>query len=211
MSYNWKQVKAIESVNKKKFLKLNEKLNENSGIYIFTRFDENGFKYAYIGQAKHILVRLAQHMVGYQHIDLSLKKHGLYSENNKYGWNVDFINCNESELNNKEQEYILKYANNGYQLRNKTSGSQGIGKTQIDECKPKRGYRDGLEQGRKNTIKEIANLFDKHLNYVQKSDKPNKNQEKAMLKFIALMVHKENIYSLLRAKYYFFSALTIIP
>ena len=27
----------------------------------------------------------------------------------------------------------------------------------------------------------------------------------------ALMVHKENIYSLLRAKYYFFSALTIIP
>jgi hypothetical protein len=183
MSYNWRQVKAIESTNKKRFLKLNENLNENSGIYILTRLDENGFKYAYIGQAKHILIRLAQHMVGYQHIDLSLKKHGLYSEDNEYGWNVGFINCDECELDSKEQEYILEYANRGYQLRNKTSGSQGVGKSQIDEYKPKKGYRDGLEQGRKNTIKEIANLFDKHLNYSQKSGKPNKNQEKAMLKF----------------------------
>lgn len=183
MGYNWRQVKAIESTNKKRFLKLNENLNENSGIYILTRLDENGFKYAYIGQAKHILIRLAQHMVGYQHIDLSLKKHGLYSEDNEYGWNVEFINCDERELDSKEQEYILEYANKGYQLRNKTSGSQGVGKSQIDEYKPKKGYRDGLEQGRKNTIKEIANLFDKHLDYSQKSDKPNKNQEKAMLKF----------------------------
>ena len=183
MSYNWKQVKAIESTNKKRFLRLNENLNENSGIYILTRLDENGFKYAYIGQAKHVLIRLAQHMVGYQHIDLSLKKHGLYSKDNEYGWNVDFINCDESELDNKEQKYILEYANKGYQLRNKTSGSQGVGKTQIDEYKPKKGYRDGLEQGRKNTIKEIANLFNKHLDYSKKSDKPNKNQEKAMLKF----------------------------
>lgn len=183
MGYNWRQVKAIESTNKKRFLKLNENLNENSGIYILTRLDENGFKYAYIGQAKHILIRLAQHMVGYQHIDLSLKKHGLYSEDNEYGWKVDFINCDECELDSKEKEYILKYANKGYQLRNKTSGSQGVGKSQIDEYKPKKGYRDGLEQGRKNTIKEIANLFDKHLDYSQKSDKPNKNQEKAMLKF----------------------------
>ena len=41
MSYNWKQVKAIESVNKKKFLELNNKLNNDSGIYILTRIDEN--------------------------------------------------------------------------------------------------------------------------------------------------------------------------
>lgn len=182
MSYNWRQVKAIESTNKKRFLKLNENLNENSGIYILTRLDENGFKYAYIGQAKHILIRLAQHMVGYQHIDLSLKKHGLYSKDNEYGWNVDFINCDECELDSKEQEYILEYANKGYQLRNKTSGSQGVGKSQIDEYKPKKGYRDGLKQGYINASKDIANLFEKHLNYSQKSDKPNKNQEKAIQK-----------------------------
>lgn len=183
MSYNWRQVKAIESTNKKKFLKQNEILNDNSGIYFLTRIDENGIKYAYVGQAKHILTRLAQHMVGYQHIDLSLKKHGLYNEDNVYGWKAEALNFEQDLLDQKEQEYIIEYANKGYQLRNKKNGGQHGGSSQIDEYRPKKGYRDGLKQGRKNTIKEIANLFDKHLNYSQKSDKPNKNQEKAMLKF----------------------------
>lgn len=183
MPYNWKQVKAIEKKNKDKFLKLNDKLNDNSGIYILTRIDENNIKYAYIGQAKHILTRLAQHMVGYQHIDLSLKKHGLYSDINNYGWNVNSINCDESDLDDKEKYYIAEYANKGYQLRNKTAGGQGEGKSQIDEYRPHKGYRDGLEQGYKNASKEIANLFEKHLNYSKKSDKPNKNQDKAIEKF----------------------------
>ena len=183
MPYNWKQVKAIEKKNKDKFLKLNDKLNDNSGIYILTRIDENNIKYAYIGQAKHILTRLAQHMVGYQHIDLSLKKHGLYSDINNYGWNVNSINCDESDLDDKEKYYIAEYANKGYQLRNKTAGGQGEGKSQIDEYRPHKSYRDGLEQGYKNASKEIANLFEKHLNYSKKSDKPNKNQDKAIEKF----------------------------
>ena len=182
MPYNWKQVKAIEKKNKDKFLKLNDKLNDNSGIYILTRIDENDIKYAYIGQAKHILTRLAQHMVGYQHIDLSLKKHGLYSDINNYGWNVDSINCDESKLDDKEKHYITEYANKGFQLRNKTAGGQGEGKSQIDEYKPHKGYRDGLEQGYKNASKEIANLFEKHLDYCKKSDKTNKNQDKAIEK-----------------------------
>ena len=183
MPYNWKQVKAIEKKNKDKFLKLNDKLNDNSGIYILTRIDENNIKYAYIGQAKHILTRLAQHMVGYQHIDLSLKKHGLYSDINNYGWNVNSINCDESDLDDKEKYYIAEYANKGYQLRNKTAGGQGEGNSQIDEYRPHKGYRDGLEQGYKNASKEIANLFEKHLTYSKKSDKPNKNQDKAIEKF----------------------------
>ena len=194
MAYNWKQVKAIESVNKKKFLAINDKLNDNSGIYILTRIDENGFKYAYIGQAKHILTRLAQHMVGYQHIDLSLKNHGLYSDKNKYGWNVIHYNFSEEELDDKEQHYIKEYADNGFQLRNKTSGSQGKGKTKINEFKPSKGYQDGLKQGYKNASKEIANLFDKHLDYLKKSDKPNKNQDKAIKKLEQFLeVYKNNI------------------
>ena len=194
MSYNWKQVKAIESVNKKKFLELNNKLNNDSGIYILTRIDENGFRYAYIGQAKHILTRLAQHMVGYQHIDLSLKNHGLYSDNNEYGWNVIHYNFSEEELDDKEQYYIKEYADNGFQLRNKTSGSQGKGKTKINEFKPSKGYQDGLKQGYKNASKEIANLFDKHLDYLRKSDKPNKNQDKAIEKLEQFLeVYKNNI------------------
>ena len=194
MAYNWKQVKAIESVNKKKFLELNSELNNDSGIYMLTRIDENGFKYAYIGQAKHILTRLAQHMVGYQHIDLSLKNHGLYSDKNEYGWNVIHYNCSEEELDDKEQYYIKEYADNGFQLRNKTSGSQGKGKTKINEFKPSKGYQDGLKQGYKNASKEIANLFDKHLDYLKKSDKPNKNQDKAIEKLEQFLeVYKNNI------------------
>ena len=133
MSYNWRQVKAIESTNKKKFLKQNEILNDNSGIYFLTRIDENGIKYAYVGQAKHILTRLAQHMVGYQHIDLSLKSHGLYNEDNVYGWKVEALNFEQDLLDQKEQEYIIEYANKGYQLRNKKNGGQNGGSSQIDE------------------------------------------------------------------------------
>ena len=86
----FRQAKAIEEKNKQKWLALNPKLDEDSGIYILIRQDENGFKYAYIGQAKHILTRLAQHLTGYQHIDLSLKKHGLFDpKENHYGWHVE--------------------------------------------------------------------------------------------------------------------------
>ena len=183
---NFAQVKAIEAKNKKRFLDVNADLNDQSGIYFLTR-EENGFKYAYIGQAKHILSRLAQHLVGYQHIDLSLKKHGLYSEDNPTGWRVGAKNYPLSELDEMEQFFILKYAQYGYQLRNKTAGGQGEGKSQIDDYKPAKGYRDGIKQGYKNASKEVANLFDKHLDYKPKSDKPNKNQEKAIEKFEAFL------------------------
>lgn len=184
MAYkNYKQRMAIENNYKKKLVEIDPTLDDSSGIYFFTREDSNGFKYAYIGQAKHILSRLAQHFTGYQHIDLSIKKHGMYSEDNPEGWKVTSIEYPESELDNMEQYYIKQYADMGYQLRNKTGGGQGTGKTQIDDYRPSKGYRDGLIQGRKNASKEIARLFDKHLNYSKKSDKPNKNQEKALIKF----------------------------
>jgi len=180
---NYKQRIAIENNYKKKLLEIDPVLNDNSGIYFFTRQDEKGFKYAYIGQAKHILSRLAQHFTGYQHIDLSLKKHGLYTDDNIYGWKINCIEYPEDELDGMEQHYIKLYAEQGYQLRNKTSGGQGDGKAQIDNYRPTKGYRDGLIQGRKNASKEIAKLFEKHLNYSKKSDKPNKNQDRAIEKF----------------------------
>lgn len=184
MAYkNYKQRMAIENNYKKKLVEIDPTLDDSSGIYFFTREDSNGFKYAYIGQAKHILSRLARHFTGYQHIDLSIKKHGMYSEDNPEGWKVTSIEYPESELDNMEQYYIKQYADMGYQLRNKTGGGQGTGKTQIDDYRPSKGYRDGLIQGRKNASKEIARLFEKHLNYSKKSDRPNKNQEKALTKF----------------------------
>ena len=185
MSYqNIRQAKAIEFQNKKKLLEVNPKLDEKSGIYFLTRTDEDGFKYAYIGQAKHILTRLAQHLVGFQHIDLSLKKHKLYADDNPFGWKVNFLHFPESQLNEKEQHYIKEYALNGYQLRNKTSGSQGAGKSQIDDYRPQKGYRDGLEQGRKNLARELNHIIDKHLVVSIKPEKANnKVSVKAFEKF----------------------------
>jgi hypothetical protein len=181
MPTNYRQIKAIEAKNKEKMLSVNPKLNEQSGIYFLIRKDEQGFKYCYIGQAKHILTRLAQHLSGYQHIDLSIKKHGLYSEENPYGWQVNFLPFSLDELDEKEQEYIKRYANAGFQMKNKTSGSQGKGKKQIADYREPRGYRAGVEQGRKKASKEIAGYFDKYLEAVIK--KPCKYADSALQKF----------------------------
>lgn len=190
MAVNYRQIKAIEKKNKERILALCPNVSEKSGIYFFIR-KEDGFKYAYIGQAKHLLTRLAQHLSGYQHIDLSIKKHGLWSTDNPQGWNVSFIQCEEKDLDKLEQKYILEFANMGFQLRNKTLGGQGEGKSGLDNQKPSRGYHDGLKQGYKNAQKFVANLFDKHLNYSKKSDKPNKNQEKALEKFEGFLKGEE--------------------
>lgn len=188
-----RQAKAIEAKNKKLLLEVNQDLDEGSGIYFLTRVDENGFKYAYIGQAVHILTRLAQHLVGYQHIDLSLKKHKLWSAENKYGWKVGFLHFPESKLDEKEQYYIKAYADNGYQLRNKTSGSQGEGKTKIDEYRPSKGYRDGIQQGRKNLARELSNIIKKHLTVAVRADKQgNKVSERQFEKFKELLNEGNN-------------------
>lgn len=178
---NYRQIKAIEQKNKQRILAVKD-IPETSGIYILHR-EENGFKYAYVGQAKHLLTRLAQHLSGYQHIDLSLKKHGLFCAENLCGYQIFVRECAETELNDKEQYWIKYMADAGYQLRNKTSGSQGEGKRGLDDQKSPKGYYDGKKQGYLDARKYIANLFDKHLNYSKKSEKPNKNQDKALEKF----------------------------
>ena len=188
MNDNLRKAKAIEAENKKRLLVLNPNLDEGSGIYFLTRKDEYGINYAYIGQAKHILTRLAQHLSGYQHIDLSLKNHGLYSGDNLFGWKVGFLHFPINQLDEMEQFYIKSYARNGYQLRNKTAGGQGEGKTQIDDYRPAKGYRDGLAQGRKNLANELSHIIDKHLCIsIKEEKKNNKVSIKAFEKFNDLL------------------------
>lgn len=189
MSYqNFRQVKAIEQKNKKRLLEVNPGLDDESGIYFLTREDENGFRYAYVGQAVHILTRLSQHLVGYQHIDLSLKKHGLYSEDNPYGWKVNFRHYTTNLLDKMEQLWIKQYADKGYQLRNKTSGSQGEGKSQIADYRPQKGYRDGLKQGRINLARELSSIAEKHIKIEIRDDKKNnKISQKQFEKFKELL------------------------
>ena len=163
MVQDYRQIFAKKAKLQQQWLKLNPKLNNEAGIYILTR-EENGFKYAYVGQAVKVLDRLVSHSEGYdQHIDLSLKKHKLYSASNPTGWKVWFINIPQDKLNSVEQRYIKEMANKGYQLRNKTSGSQGEGKTGIADNKSSKGYRDGVKFGKEKIVKELRAVLDKYL------------------------------------------------
>lgn len=164
-----KQVWAKKQETRRRIIKLCPSINDQSGIYFFTRKDENGIRYAYVGQAKHLLSRCAQHLLGYQHIDLSIKKHGLFSDQKPYGYKLDYVNLPESQLDAYEREYIQKYASWGFQLRNATLGGQDSGKEVIDSKTPK-GYHDGLKQGYENARKEIKELFTKYLMVSVKSD-----------------------------------------
>ena len=189
---NIAKVKAIDKQNKERLLKVNPKLNERSGIYFLLRTDENGFRFAYIGQAVKILTRLASHMTGYeQHIDLSLRKHKLYDEQkNPHGWRVEFLNFPESELDEREKYYIKLYADKGYQLRNVSLGGQGENRASgsIGERKAPKGYMQGIQQGKKVLARELSNIAEKHLKIEIREDKKNnKVSQKQFEKFKELM------------------------
>ena len=177
---NFVKAKAIEAENKKRLLKINPRLDNKSGIYFLTRIDENGIQYFYIGQAVHIIQRMCSHLTGYQHIDLSIKKRGFFSVDNPYGWMINFIHYPADKLDEMEQFWILEYTKKGYQCRyNKTSGSQGEGKEKINEFKPAKGYRDGVQQGKKALARELSHIIDTHL---QVSLKPEKQNNKVSIR-----------------------------
>lgn len=181
--------KIKQRKNKERWLAVNPYLTDDSGIYILTRVDENQIKYGYVGQAKHILTRLADHLKGYQHIDLSIKKHGLQDEEHPNGWFVTQVKVAEELLDKAEQEYIKLYADMGYQLRNKTSGGQGVGKSGIADNKPSKGYYDGKKQGRKDVINEIKSM----LKYIQISPKNDgKLANRMVAKFWQIMGENDN-------------------
>lgn len=183
MSQNMRRVYAMKREREKRIKAICPSITNNSGIYVFYRDDETGLKMCYCGQALRLCERCASHLAEYDHIGLSLKKRGFYSEKNPYGWKLKFKECSADKLDENEKLTITHFGNNGYQLYNVTAGGQGKGKRNIGDGKSNKGYRDGLLQGKKNASREIANLFDKHLNVSKKSDKPNKNQDRALEKF----------------------------
>ena len=189
MATNYRQVYAIKAKNKQSILKACPDMKNQSGIYFYTRTDENGISYFYIGQSVDCLERNISHLSGYQHIDLSIKKRGFWSEENPYGWKLNFIHYPASELDKWEQYWILEYTKKGYQCRyNKTAGGQGDGKEKINEFKPAKGYRDGIQQGRKNLAKELSNIAEKHLEIRLKAEKEhNKVSQKQYEKFMGLL------------------------
>lgn len=194
MTVNYRQLYAIKAKNKG-FIKnafpwLN--LTEQSGIYVFTRNDlENGKKYAYVGQAKHILDRLESHWRTYElHIDRSLKKRKFYNNDNLGGWYLGVIYCEEKYLDTYEKNYIDKYQSLGYELYNITCGGQGVGKYDINERKARKGYAVGLKNGYIKAQKEVAKYFAKNL-VVSVNGQTNKLKEKSLQKFMEFIGEKK--------------------
>ena len=188
-SVNYKQLYAIKSKNKERILKVCPGMEHKSGIYFYTRTDENGISYFYIGQSVDCLERSISHLTGYQHIDLSIKKRGFYSENNPYGWKLNVMYYPKDKLDEMEQYWILEYTKRGYQCRyNKTAGGQGEGKEKINEFKPSKGYRDGVQQGKKVLARELSSIAEKHLIIRLKPEKEhNKISQKQYEKFMDLL------------------------
>ena len=165
------------------------KIKSECGIYVFWRIDEHSIRYAYIGQSVNCYQRVIQHCTSFnQYIDLSIHKHGLYSPTNDCGYHIEILSyCLPDQLDELEMYYCLKYARDGYQMRNQTSGSQGKGKFSLDvEKKSNKGYREGVKDGQSKLKKEINQLLNKGLS-IQIQDKITKNKEKALLKLLNLI------------------------
>ncbi|MBP3573890.1 MAG: hypothetical protein J6J71_04710 [Prevotella sp.] len=187
---NFRQIFTRKEENQRKIFALCPKAVHRSGIYVFHRVNEQGFKFAYIGLAtKSLLSRLADHLEGYsQHIDLSIRKYGLYDEiKNPYGYKIDILcYCPQSECNDKEQYYIKKFADEGWQLQNTTGGSQGKGKFGLNENKSGKTYREGVAFGKKSLARELRHIIETH-GFTIEPSKRNKITEKALARFWELL------------------------
>lgn len=188
---NYRKVFARKKRNEDRIKKFCPNIKQTSGIYWFYREDENNIKYGYIGKAeKNILTRMSDHFSGYQHIDLSIKKWGMYSKDkNPYGYKCGIVcYCKPSECDEKEQFYIKQWANQGVQLRNIQSGGS-LGRTNIADNKPSKGYYDGIKRGEDKTRSQIKVFFDKYLDYSIKG-KPTKIKERKMQEFADFLADK---------------------
>ena len=185
---DYRKVYAMKAEREKRIKKICPKITNSSGIYVFHRTDEAGIRRGYCGQALHLLERCASHLAEYDHIALSLKKHGFKSEDNPYGWELWFATCRQYELDEKEVEWIKKCADSGMQMYNVTAGSQGKGKQVTGQYKQPKTYTQGVQQGRKNLARELSNIAEKHLKIELRDDKKhNKVSQKQYEKFMSLM------------------------
>lgn len=193
MAVNYRQIFAKKKALEDKILKLCPDADKSSGIYLFYRISAEGFKNAYVGQATtNLIQRMASHLNGYDtHIDKSLRKYGLYDAiKNPYGYKCKILErCRAEECNERETIWIKKFADDGWQLKNTTGGSQGEGKFNISENKQSKGYYEGVAMGKEKTRLKVKEYFDKYLDYSIK-DKPNKIKERKLQEFSDFLENK---------------------
>ena len=185
---NLKQRFAILNKNKRIVRQLcDNELTIDSGIYMFYRTNENGERCFYVGQAKNLLQRTAEHLMGKkQHIDKSIYVHKLYSEDNPTGWKLRvLINCREEDLDHFEKFYIDFNKQQGFKCYNVSSGGQGSERTTDvgERLQTKlKSYKNGKGLGYEKAKNEVRELFGKYLDFSIKG-KPNKIKERKFNEF----------------------------
>lgn len=188
MSINYKKVFAMKAEREKRIRSICPSIPCTSGIYAFYRVDEAGIRRSYVGQAVNLLERCSSHLAEYDHIALSLKKHGFYSEKNPYGWKLTYKTCLKSELDDLEVFTIKKWADAGFQMYNVTAGGQGLGKVVSGQYKQPKTYTQGIQQGKKVLARELSSIAEKHLKIEIRDDKKhNKVSQKQYEKFLNLL------------------------
>ena len=185
---NFRKIYAMKAEREKRIKSICPDIPYSSGIYAFYRTDEAGIRRAYVGQAVNLCERCASHLAEYDHIALSLKKHGFYSEDNPYGWKLAFKTCPKSELDEREVATIKSFADDGFQMYNITAGSQSAGKLVTGQYKPPKTYRQGIQAGKLSLARELSSIAEKHLKIEIREDKKgNKVSQKQFEKFKELM------------------------
>lgn len=185
---NYKQIYAIKAEREGRIKKICPNIPYSSGIYVFYRTDEAQIRRAYCGQAINLCERCASHLGEYDHIALSLKKHGFYSGENPYGWKLDYKTCPKSELDDREINTIKAFADRGFQMYNVTAGGQGLGKVVSGQYKQPKTYTQGIQQGKKVLARELSSIAEKHLIIRLKPEKEhNKVSQKQYEKFMSLI------------------------
>ena len=184
---NYKQLFAIQKRLEGVVLEACPTMPHSSGIYFYTRVDEDG-KHAYIGKAVDLIKRSVSHLQGYQRIDLSLRKRGFYSKENESGWHLNFLLIPQNLLDEKEAYYIKQYQGAGYELYNIESGGT-TGKTIINERKGPKTYTEGKKEGKKQLSKALKDIIDKYL--VISLKKEGKLAESGLKKFWDLLSEED--------------------
>lgn len=183
---NYKQIFANKDKATRELLAVCPNICHRSGIYFLLREDVDG-KYGYIGKSEtSLLERMCSHLTGYQqHIDVSLKKRGFYTEENPSGWKLNVLFYPRADVDRWERHWIDEYRKAGYKLLNIESGGTE-GKTIIGERKPPKTYREGVAFGKKSLARELRHIIETH-DFQIEPKKRNKVTEKALAKFWELL------------------------
>jgi hypothetical protein len=177
-----KQRFAILNDKKKIIKSICPNITNESGIYLFYRKNEDNETCFYVGQAKDLLTRTAQHLMGRnQHIDKSLYVHKLYSEYNPYGWKLKVVyKCAIRDLDFYEQHFIQYFLKQGYKTYNVTGGGQLNKKQDIGERQQTKlkSYKNGKNLGYEKAREEVREYFDKYLDFKIKGKSGKVKQRK---------------------------------